>query len=167
MIDKCGYYFAIMLKAFLNNKTHKQFIILTLVLAGLLTLPALSRSIDLDFPNISDTGRFNLGVKDDLAALSFENQTSATPYVGAGVGQAGPVDKFHATQYEQTSETGLVDMEYKIGFGMDFRLDKNTGLTLGYQWDTGTTSEILGSGIGSLSPDQENQHISVGIKVKF
>ena len=156
-----------MLKTFFNNKSCGPFIIPVLVLTGLLTLPTLSRSMDFDFPNIGDTGRFNLGVKEDLAALSFENQTSATPYVGAGVGQTGPVDKFQATQYEQTSETGLVDMEYKLGFGVDFRLDKNTGLTLGYQWDTGTTSEILGSGLGSLSPDQENQHISVGIKVDF
>ncbi len=156
-----------MFKLIFCNRICVSLTIPCLVLIGFLNFPSLSGATDFDFFDIGNSTRFNLGSKDNLTALTFKNQSSLTPYIGAGIGELGQGDKDQANLADQFSEKALEDLEYKVGVGMDYSLKKNTGLTLGYKWNTGSTSELLEGGIGNLSPDQENQHISVGIKVGF
>ena len=111
-------------------------------------------------------GRFHLETKDDLATLTFKNETSVTPYIGAGIGR----------EQEKTVQMGIYDLHsertqenqgYKIGFGMICSVSQNTGLILGYQWNTGSVTEPPATGTKNLNSDQENHLLSVGVKVNF
>jgi opacity protein-like surface antigen len=149
------------------KKPRPFFTLFTIVLVWLLTSPALSGAEGPCAPGDEGGGKFNLGTRDDLAAVTFENETSVTPYIGAGIGKAGQVNDVHENFYKQPSEAGQEAPDYKIGFGVDCYLSENTGLTLGYQWNAGSAPELLEDGVGSLSPEQENHYISIGIKVDF
>ena len=68
-----------------------------------------------------------------------------TTYVNAAVGMV-----FYNTQYERTSSSGVQleqshsnsDMLYKVGAGVEYDLDENMSLSLGYEYNSPTTIAV-------------------------
>jgi hypothetical protein len=100
-------------------------------------------------------------------SVRFETASPFTPYLGAAIGpvepDALPVGKPDSAPPENLPPTSA----YLLSAGVACDLNRGAQLNLGYRYATGSLPE-LANPLGLASdPDDDDHHISVGLKLAF
>lgn len=107
-----------------------------------------------------------LAAEQDLAALRIKTEGNITPYVGAGI-STGPEGEEAPGLSEYEAEREAERQEYLVGAGLDCELNHSTRLNLGYRYSTGNLPEFTSTGLSATEPENDDHHISFGLKLDF
>lgn len=115
----------------------------------------------------TDKSSVELAAEQDLAALRIKNDSSVTPYVGAGVA-TGPDAEATPGLSRYEAEREAERQEYLLGAGLKCDLSQSARLNLGYRYSTGNLPEELsGLGLNPAEPASDDHHLSFGLKLDF
>jgi len=126
--------------------------------------------------------RFNYGgVDGDIgifaamvnAFVDFHNDSPVTPYIGGGAGVATIYlsDTYgtdtYGNRYRLYSEDDESVFAYQAGGGLDFALNRQTSIDLGYRYFETEEAEFTSDSFQSKKLKCQSHNIAVGIRFKF
>lgn len=113
-----------------------------------------------------DNSSVELAAEKDLAALRIKTDSAVTPYIGAGVA-TGPDAEETPGLSSFEAEREAERQAYLLGAGLACDLSHSARLNLGYQYSTGNLPELSGIRLNTAEPENDDHHISFGLKLDF
>ncbi len=120
-----------------------------------------------DFFPESDFSGFSLETKGNLTGLSFSNDSSITPFLGANFSLEEDLPADTTFVPDGSSLLPSQKKDYLLGAEIDCCLSDDTRLTLNYNWNPTNVPAFIDGMSDKLNPSDERFNISVGLNVMF
>ncbi len=121
-------------------------------------------SISAEFPlsgSVSSTSFLINGI------IDFENKSSITPYIGAGLGFANlNLDITEISGIEVDAEDSTTEFAYQLIVGAGIAMSKNIDLTLDYRF-LGSNDPTFSNTVGTVDVESHSHNINAGIRLNF
>jgi opacity protein-like surface antigen len=114
----------------------------------------------------TDYSSVELRAEEELAALRIRTDGAVTPYVGAGittVPEAEETPGLSSFEAEREAER----QAYLLGAGLACNLSHTARLNLGYRYAAGNLSELSGIKPTAAELENDDHHLSFGLKLDF